>query len=59
MISSEGVIDTGVADLGIDVGYSSAPVMTDEHMQLFLNGQIFNTKTGEAHGFPSELPEMD
>lgn len=55
---NEGLIDTGFANLGIDIGYSAAPSLTSEHMQLFLNGQVFNTKTGEAKAFAKDLPEV-
>jgi hypothetical protein len=58
MASNKGVIDTGFMNLGVDIGYSAAPSMTAEHLQLFLNGQIFNTATGEVPKFADGLPDV-
>jgi hypothetical protein len=58
MASNKGIIDTGFMNLGVDIGYSAAPSMTAEHLQLFLNGQIFNTATGEVPSFIDNLPDV-
>jgi len=46
LASFGGVIPLGVKDLGIDLSYASAPFITKEHMQIFLNMSAIDVKTG-------------
>jgi hypothetical protein len=56
MRSTKGLLDTGILDAGFDFSYSSHPEISEEHLQLFLNGTIFDTLNGEyvpSQGFAS------
>jgi hypothetical protein len=46
MESYGGVIPMGVNDLALDLSYSDSPVVTTEHLQLFLNANLLNLTTG-------------
>jgi hypothetical protein len=47
MESYGGVIPMGVNDLALDLSYSDSPVVTTEHLQLFLNANLMNLVTGQ------------
>ena len=57
MKSFGGIINTGFYNMGIDLSYASAPEISTEHMQIFLNALFFNTTTGEK--LPTDItPDM-
>lgn len=39
-----GVINLGHPDLNLDLSYSANPLITSEHLQIFLNGNIIDSK---------------
>ena len=47
MMEYGGMLDTGMG-FGLDLSYQSAPLINDHYMELFFNGTVYDTTTGEV-----------
>jgi hypothetical protein len=57
MMASGGVLDLGMYDIAVDLSYATAPAISAEHMQLYLNGTVFNATSGELEPHDN-VPDM-
>jgi hypothetical protein len=48
MKETQGLLDTGFYGMGLDFSYASPPAISKDHLQLFMNGTIYDYAKGET-----------